>query len=101
MVDLVDLQGNRKSLTQEFSSIQGLAWAPDGNEVWFTAAQASEPRSLRAVNLNGKQRISLSSPAVLHFQDISKDGEVLINSDTQRDQQILADACGYREWASP
>jgi dipeptidyl aminopeptidase/acylaminoacyl peptidase len=28
---------------------------------------------------------------VLHFQDISKDGDVLINSDTERDQQVFAD----------
>jgi eukaryotic-like serine/threonine-protein kinase len=86
-----DLQGNRKALTQEFSSVQGLAWAPDGGEIWFTAADGSEPRSLRSVNLNGKQRVLLSSPAVLHFQDISKDGLVLINSDTQRDQQVFTD----------
>ena len=91
IVDLVDLQGNRKALTHEFSSVQGLAWTPDGSEIWFTAADGSEPRSLRSVNLNGKQRILLSSPAVLHFQDISKNGDVLINSDTQRDQQVFAD----------
>lgn len=91
VIDFIDLQGNRKALTQEFSSVQGLAWAPDGNEIWFTAADGSEPRSVRAVNLNGKQRMLLSSPSVLHFQDISKDGDVLINSDTERDQQIFAD----------
>jgi serine/threonine protein kinase/Tol biopolymer transport system component len=91
VVDFVDLRGNRKALTQEFSSIQGLAWAPDGSEIWFTAADGSEPRSLRSVNLIGKQRTLLSSPAVLHFQDISKDGDVLINSDEQRDQQVFAD----------
>ena len=46
------------------------------------------------MNLKGKQRTLLSSPSLLHFQDVSKDGEVLINSDTQRDQQILADTAG-------
>jgi serine/threonine protein kinase/Tol biopolymer transport system component len=91
IVDLVDLQGNRKALTHEFSSVQGLSWAPDGSEIWFTAADGSEPRSVRSVNLNGKQRILLSSPAVLHFQDVSKNGDVLINSDTQRDQQVYSD----------
>jgi Tol biopolymer transport system component len=91
IIDMVDLQGNRQALTLEFSSVQGLAWAPDGSEIWFTAADGSEPRALRSVNLKGKQRILLSSPSVLHFQDISKDGDVLINSDTQRDQQVLAD----------
>jgi len=29
---------------------------------------------------------------VLYFQDRSKDGDVLINSDAERDQQIFADA---------
>jgi eukaryotic-like serine/threonine-protein kinase len=91
IVGLVDLQGNRKALTHEFSSVQGLSWAPDGSEIWFTAADGSEPRSVRSVNLNGKQRILLSSPAVLHFQDVSKNGDVLINSDTQRDQQVYSD----------
>ena len=91
VIALIDLQGNRKALTQEFSSVQGLAWAPDGSEIWFTAADSSEPRSVRAVKLNGKQRVLLSSPSVLHFQDISKDGDVLINSDNERDQQIIAD----------
>jgi len=91
IVTLVDLQGNRKALTREFSSTQGLAWVPDGSEIWFTAADGSEPRSLRSVNLNGKQRMLLSSPSVLHFQDISKNGYVLINSDTMRDQQVFAE----------
>ena len=94
VVGLVDLQGKRETLTTEFSSLQGLAWAPGGSEIWFTAADGSEPRALRSVNLKGKQRTLLSSPSVLHFQDVSKDGEVLINSDTQRDQQILADTAG-------
>lgn len=87
----MDLRGSRQALTHEFSSIQGLAWTPDGSEIWFSAADGSEPRSLRGVNLKGNQRILLSSPAALHFQDISKDGNVLINSDAPRDQQIFAD----------
>ena len=91
IVTLVDLHGHRKALTGEFSSVQGLAWVPDGREIWFTAADGSEPRSLRSVNLNGKQRMLLSSPSVLHFQDISKSGYVLINSDTMRDQQVFAE----------
>ncbi len=91
MINIVDLQGNRKTLTQEYSSVQGMAWALDGAEIWFTAAEASEPRALRSVSLKGSQRIVLSSPSVLHFQDIAKDGSVLISEDTQRDQQALTD----------
>ena len=90
-VNVVDRQGNRKVLTQEFSSIQGLAWAPNGKEIWFTAALTSEPRMLRAVDLRGTQRILLSTPATLHLQDISKDQNLLLTVEDFRDQQVLVD----------
>ena len=90
-VDVVDRQGNRKALAGEFSSIQGLAWAPNGKEIWFTGAFASEPRMLRAVDSHGNQRVLLSSPAMLHLQDISKDQNVLLTVEDFRDQQVLVE----------
>ena len=32
----VDRAGNKKTLTGEFVSVQGVAWWPGGNEIWFT-----------------------------------------------------------------
>jgi len=90
-VDVVDLNGNRKVLTREFSTVQGLAWAPKGNEIWFTAGVNSEPSSLRAVSLEGKERVLLSSPAKLKLQDVSKDGNALLTVEDYRDQQILSE----------
>jgi serine/threonine protein kinase len=90
-VEVVDLQGNRKALTREFSTIQGLAWPSKGNEIWFTSAVNSEPSSLRAVTLDGKERMLLSSPAKLHLQDVSKDQSVLLSVEDYRDQQILSE----------
>ena len=93
-VEVVDLQGNRKVLTREFSTVQGLAWAPKGNEIWFTAAVNSEPSSLRAVSLEGKERMLLSSPAKLKLQDVSKDGSVLLRWRTT----AIAAPVGDRGW---
>ncbi len=90
-VEVVDLQGKRKVLTREFSSVQGMAWPPRGNEVWFTGSVNTEPNSLRAVTLDGKERVLLSSPVKLRLQDISKDGDVLLSVDDYRDQQLLAE----------
>ncbi len=90
-VDVVDLHGNRKVLTREFSSVQGLAWAPKGNEIWFTAAVNSEPSALRAVSLEAKERILLSSPAKLKLQDVAKDGTVLLTVEDYRDAQMLSE----------
>ena len=90
-VEVVDLQGNRKALTREFSTIQGLAWPSKGNEIWFTSAVNSEPSSMRAVSLDGKERLLLSSPIKLKLQDVSQTGAVLLSVEDYRDQQILSD----------
>ena len=90
-VDVIDRQGNRKVLTSEYSSIQGVAWAPDGKEVWFAGGLTTEPRALRAVDLSGNRRVLLAAPAVLHLQDISKDRETLLSVEDYRDQQLLVD----------
>jgi serine/threonine protein kinase/Tol biopolymer transport system component len=91
VVNVVDRSGNRKGLTREFSTAQGLAWPPNGNEIWFTAGVNTEPSSLRAVDLHGKERVLLSSPVRLHLQDISKDQSVLLTVEEDRDQQVLSD----------
>jgi eukaryotic-like serine/threonine-protein kinase len=91
-INLIDLRGNRKVLSQEFGSVQGLAWAPGGNEIWFTGSIGSEPNVLRAVSLGGKERVVLTAPGRLHLHDISKDGTVLLTAEEFRDQTLLTDS---------
>ena len=38
-VVVVDRKGVRTTLSSDWSSSQGLAWSPDGREVWFTASK--------------------------------------------------------------
>ncbi len=56
-VMLVDLSGNRKKLSHDWYSAQGLAWSPDGREVWFTARAMGADRYLSAVDLSGNERL--------------------------------------------
>jgi serine/threonine protein kinase/Tol biopolymer transport system component len=90
-VAVVDLEGHRKALTEEFGSEQGLAWSPDGDEIWFTASRSSEQNRLFAVTLRGQIRVVQSGPVRLHLQDIAKDGTVLLSSELLRWQIGLAD----------
>jgi serine/threonine protein kinase len=61
-VALVDRSGNVKRLTELWKSIQGIAWAPDGEEIWFTAADQGPTRGLYAVSRGGKTRTIARPP---------------------------------------
>lgn len=80
----VDQAGNKKILTGDFVSAQGLAWWPSGNEVWFTGTTSGSSRELRAVTLSGKERLVYLGTGTLTLQDIAKDGRVLFSRDDLR-----------------
>jgi eukaryotic-like serine/threonine-protein kinase len=66
------------------SNLWGLAWAPGGREVWFTAGRTADTRDILAVDLSGRQRLVYRSPGVLGLLDISADGRVLLHRTTDR-----------------
>ncbi|HEX7251885.1 MAG TPA: hypothetical protein VF376_03315, partial [Thermoanaerobaculia bacterium] len=82
-VAVVDRAGKKTTLTRPFSSAQGLAWSPDGSEIWFTAAEAGN-RALYAVSLSGKVRPLANVTGSLTIQDASRDGRVLLIDETRR-----------------
>jgi Tol biopolymer transport system component len=64
--------------TEQWPDIVGLAWSPDGREVWFTASKRGANRALYAVDTAGQVRLIESLPSRLTLTDISADGGVLI-----------------------
>jgi eukaryotic-like serine/threonine-protein kinase len=80
----VDQSGDKKTLTQQFVSAQGLAWSSGGNEIWFTGTTSGSSRELRAVSLIGKERLVYLGTGTLTLHDISKDGRVLFSRDDLR-----------------
>jgi len=81
---VVDRAGNKKLLSDQWFTIQGLAWSPDGKEIWFTASKSGTDRTLYATSLDGKQRIVARLPGALMLLDIAKDGRVLLVRATWR-----------------
>jgi len=77
-VSVIDLAGHKKNLSEEWYTIQGLAWSPNGKEVWFTASKSGVDRTLYATALDGKERMVLRLPGALMLFDIWKDGRVLL-----------------------
>jgi eukaryotic-like serine/threonine-protein kinase len=83
-VVILDSHGNRKASSSFYSSVEGVAWAPGGNEVWFSAVPAGSARSIYALDLSGKERLIYRSPGGLTIHDIGRTGLVLLTADKAR-----------------
>ena len=83
-ISIVNKKGERRVLAEGWGTLRGLAWAPGGREVWFTADRHGAARGLYAVSLEGKLRHVLQLASNLTLQDISKDGRVLVGHGTER-----------------
>ncbi|CAN5120232.1 hypothetical protein BH20ACI1_BH20ACI1_16630 [soil metagenome] len=82
----LDLEDNsnkeKKILTDNRISIQGLAWLKD--EIWFTASRRGNARTINAVNLKGEERPIYRGTGRLTLRDLSKSGEALVTDDKIR-----------------
>ncbi len=79
-VGVVDLQGHRTVLTKEFPGEEGLAWAPSGDEIFFSAA-ADEPLprlTIQAVDLAGHARTVLEGADYLWLFDVASNGQFVV-----------------------
>jgi serine/threonine protein kinase/Tol biopolymer transport system component len=83
-VVVVDTHGNRKASSSFYSSVQGVAWAPHGKEVWFSAVPGGASRAIYALDFSGKERLIYRAPGGLTLHDISRNGTVLLTADKAR-----------------
>ncbi|BDC52121.1 hypothetical protein F183_A44360 [Bryobacterales bacterium F-183] len=78
-VAIVDVKDKAKKILVDMRpALEGLAWTPDGKEIWFASARAGEANRIEAVDVEGKVRTVLATPAGMRLQDIAADGSVLI-----------------------
>ena len=107
-VALVDLAGKKITLSTGWDSIQGIAWSPGGDEIWFTATRTGGDRSLYAVNLAGAIRLLARVPGELTLLDVGREGNVLLTRGNDR-AGIIGMAPGdpkerdlsWLDWSSP
>jgi eukaryotic-like serine/threonine-protein kinase len=85
-VAVVDRSGRKKTLSDGWASIQGLAWGPRSDEVWFTAARVGADSALFAVTLDGRERPVHPALGRLVVHDIAPDGRVLLERNALRSE---------------
>jgi eukaryotic-like serine/threonine-protein kinase len=77
-VAVVDRKGQKRTLSDGWASVEGLAWSPRGEEVWFTGTRVGADSALHAVGLDGRLRTVLPAMGRLVLHDVSRDGRVLL-----------------------
>jgi dipeptidyl aminopeptidase/acylaminoacyl peptidase len=83
-VALVDLSGHLRVLSPEWISEAGLAWSPDGKEVWFSGIEKGMNRDLLAVDMSGRVRRILDLPEGMTLEDVAPDGRALVSLNAER-----------------
>jgi len=81
----LDRAGRELIRSAIFVSVEGLAWAPSGEEVWVGATTTEGwADAIHALGLNGKQRIVLRLPGIVRLHDVSRDGRILLSKESWR-----------------
>ena len=76
---MVNRAGARTELWTGQDSVRGVAWTPDGREVWFTTNQGTKSM-IRAVTLSGEDRVVHTTLTRTTIFDIAPDGRVLLGT---------------------
>lgn len=90
--------GAPSELAGSFLAAKGLAWSPDGSEIWFTAGDAVDSTiPLRAIRLDGRQRLLARTEDDLELQDVSRAGTALVTVPHRYLGLSIQDAQGERD----
>jgi Tol biopolymer transport system component len=95
-ISIIDLATSKvRPLTVEWQSVQGLAWRPDGKEIWFSEERPNG-RAVRAVTPDGDERAVMTTAGWSWVLDIARDGRTLVAMQDAR-SGILASWPGEKE----
>ncbi|HEX4824227.1 MAG TPA: protein kinase [Candidatus Polarisedimenticolaceae bacterium] len=75
----------------------GLAWSPNGDEIWFTDWEDGRRTTLSAASLSGKVRTIWTGPGNVMLQDVAPDGHALVQTREVRDGVVVLEEGAARE----
>jgi eukaryotic-like serine/threonine-protein kinase len=89
---VVDTEGHVRFLTPELASVEGVAWAPSGQEIWVAASadvdKSAWSDTLYGINLKGEIRARARFPGIVRLHDVASDGRILLSREVFRKQMI-------------
>jgi eukaryotic-like serine/threonine-protein kinase len=88
-VAVVDLEGHERKLTSGWDSVEGICWAPSGDELWFAASDSGASNQLRGVTLSGKVRPIAEVPGGMWLQDFHNGAGLIVSHRQRQDLHAL------------
>ena len=92
---IISTSGEKVAAGSIYSSAQGLAWTPSGDEIWFTSPLVSG--QIHALSTSGKTREVLSVPGRLFLRDIAPNGRLLVEQGIVRHGIIVSNSGSERD----
>jgi DNA-binding winged helix-turn-helix (wHTH) protein/WD40 repeat protein len=85
-LEILDLAGNKKILSPEFTNIGGLAWSPAGDAIWFSSRELGQsgPQALFKFTTTGDRLLVRREPGDVTLRDVSRSGTLALTRDTLR-----------------
>jgi Tol biopolymer transport system component len=83
-VKVVSLTGRVAELSTGHAAEEGLAWSPDGKEVYFSASDVGFNYTVYAATLSGRKRVAHQGAGSLTILDVSRQGRWLASRDDMR-----------------
>jgi len=80
----LDDSGQPRVLSAGWESLEGLAWAPSGKEVWFSAAASGEDYCVRGATPSGKTRTVYCGTSATMIYDALPGGRTLVGAEEGR-----------------
>ena len=88
-----DVASQKKlNLSTDWKFLKGLAWNPNGNEIWFGGGKNNKHLSINAVSLSGELLNLYEVPGIgARIEDISDDGKILINQGSNHSTMMVVE----------
>ena len=81
-VVVLDMNGNRKLLSGDWVSLEGLGWSPRGDEIWIAGTKDHAwANEIHGLDFSGRDRVILRLPGILRLHDISREGRILLSTE--------------------
>jgi Tol biopolymer transport system component len=81
---LLDRDGKQKVISAEWEALEGMAWTPGGNEVWYSGAESGDQYCIRASTPEGKERVVYCGTSGTRLHDIAATGKALVSTQEER-----------------